>query len=353
MSRGSWSRPITAASFACAATSLAHITINGRLLRLRPSRYEIKLFIVILRISKTLMRGLNLDQLQAFALVVELGTFSGAAERLNFTQPAISQQLRKLERHLGVRLVERLGRRARPTAAGRDLLAHIRSIDKAVADALGAMAAHSGGDRGRLRLGTGATACTYLLPPILRDLRMRMPLLEIVVSTGNTPDMLRSVDDNILDAALVTLPAPGRMFQVTRIYEDELVAVFPVSERPIGTNVINARALINRPLVFYEAEGHTRRVIDDWFMRSGFAAKPIMELGSVEAIKELVAVGLGWSVLPRLCMTGTGKRPELATRSLSPRLRRSLGIVMRRDKKLDRGLRELTRALAVRSTTHR
>src|SRR5271156_1820858 len=105
------------------------------------------------------MRALNLDQLAAFAAVVELGSFSAAAARLNLTQPAISFQIRQLERRLGLRLVERIGRRARPTAAGLDLLPHIRQIDAAVAGAIKAMTYHTQGIAGRVRLGTGATAC--------------------------------------------------------------------------------------------------------------------------------------------------------------------------------------------------
>lgn len=290
------------------------------------------------------MRGLSLDQLQALELVIETGSFSGAAERLGISQPAVSVQIKELERRLGVLLVERVGRRAQATAAGRDALVHIRRIDEAVADTLRVTSAHRAGDCGRLRLGTGATACIYLLPRILKDLHRKMPQLEIVVSTGSTPDILRSVDDNRIDAALVTLPAPGRMFEVTPVYRDELMAVFPEDAAPSG-GAIKAEMLMARPLIFYEADGHTRRIVDDWFIESGFSAKPVMELDNVEAIKELVAAGLGCSVLPKVCLTGIGERAGLVAKKLSPRLHRSLGLVMRRDKILDKGLRELIRAL--------
>src|SRR5712672_1952927 len=80
------------------------------------------------------MRNLNLDQLEALREVVALGSFSAAAERLNLTQPAISLQVKQLEARLGVRLVERIGKRAFATAAGRDLLAHARRLfDEAAA----------------------------------------------------------------------------------------------------------------------------------------------------------------------------------------------------------------------------
>ncbi|MBV9521711.1 MAG: LysR family transcriptional regulator, partial [Alphaproteobacteria bacterium] len=116
------------------------------------------------------MRDLNLRHLQAFTDVVELGSFSAAAERLNLTQPAVSLQLRQLESRLGVRLIERIGPRATPTVAGSALLDHVHRIEAAVADALDAMAHHRAETIGRVRLGTGATACIYLLPPLLRRL---------------------------------------------------------------------------------------------------------------------------------------------------------------------------------------
>jgi DNA-binding transcriptional LysR family regulator len=293
------------------------------------------------------MRELNLDQLHTFAEVVELGSFSAAAQRLNLTQPAVSQQIKQLERRLGVRLIERIGRRAHATPAGLDLIAHAGQVRDAVSGALDAMVFHREGRIGRVRLASGATACIYLLPAVLRQLREIFPSLEIVVSTGNTPEILKLLECNAIDAALVTLPAPGRMFQIMTTLEDELVAVFPRSAALPSR--VTAAALSERPLLLYETGGHARRIIDDWFLRAGLAAKPIMELGSVEAIKKLVEAGMGCAVLPRLAVARDGAHEDLQVRSLVPRLRRRLGLVMRRDKQLDRGLRALVKAmLAVR-----
>ncbi|HTW52047.1 MAG TPA: LysR family transcriptional regulator [Stellaceae bacterium] len=286
------------------------------------------------------MRGLNLDQLEAFAAVAELGSFSAAAARLNLTQPAISFQIRQLERRLGARLVERVGRRAQPTAAGRELLPHIGRIETSVASAVEAMADHAQGVAGRVRIGTGATACIYLLPPVLSDLRRRFPLLELVVRTGNSLDMLRALEDNALDVALVTLPAPGRMFDVEKLIDDEIVAVFPPDPAPPGK--LSPAALAELPVMLSEPGSTSRRVIDDWFRLAGVALKPVMELGSMEAIKQLVAAGLGCGLMPRLAM---GEGGSLAAHSLAPPLHREIGLVVRRDKVPDRGLRELMRSL--------
>jgi DNA-binding transcriptional LysR family regulator len=290
------------------------------------------------------MRRLSLDHLQTFSDVARLGSFSAAARRLNLTQPAVSLHIKQLEARLGVRLFERIGRRAHPTAAGRDLLDHVQRVDAAVAGALEAVAGHRDGGIGRLRLGTGATACIYLLPPVLRALRQKFPALEIVVSTGNTPDILESLEANAIDVALVTLPAPGRNFQAMWTRDDELVAVFPPGTGALPAR-ITAAFLVGRPLVLYEAGGHARRVIDEWFMRAGLAAKPIMELGSVEAIKKLVGAGMGCAVLPQLALADRAG-DKLVARPLTPRLRRKLALVLRRDKQLDRGLRAFVKMLA-------
>jgi len=292
------------------------------------------------------MRGFSLDQLETFAVVAELGSFSAAAARLSLTQPAISFQIRQLERRLGQRLVERIGRRTQPTAAGHDLLPHIRRIDEAVTGAVEAMAYHTRGIAGRVRLGTGATACIYLLPPLLSDLRRRFPQLEIVVRTGNSPEILRDLDDNLLDVALVTLPAPGRMFAVEKLIEDEIVAVFPPGADP--PLAVSPASLMELPVLLYEPGGNARRVIDDWFAGAGTAAKPVMELGSIEAIKQLVVAGLGCGLLPQMAAGGraggTGDG-NIIVRPLTPRLHRELGMVLRRDKVPDRSLREVIRVL--------
>jgi DNA-binding transcriptional LysR family regulator len=289
------------------------------------------------------MRKLNLDQLHAFEQVVSLGSFSAAAQLLNLTQPAVSLQVRQLERRLGVRLVERLGRRIGPTAAGSELLPHIRRIEAAVAEAVDRMSEHAEAKIGRVRLGTGATACTYLLPQVLRGLRRRFPRLDIVVSTGNTPEILKALEDNAIDIAFATLPAPKRLFVATPILEDEIVAVFAAGDAP-AEDGITARNLGELPVVLYEPGARSRRIIDDWLDRAGVSLKPVMELGNVEAIKELVGAGLGCGLLPALALRNAGSAPIVA-RPLIPRLRRTLGIVLRRDKIPDRGLRAVIEAL--------
>jgi DNA-binding transcriptional LysR family regulator len=289
------------------------------------------------------MRGLNLDQIRTFADVLALGSFSAAAVRLGISQPAVSLQVRALEKRFGVKLIERVGRRVAPTAAGAEFLTHARQVEAALEAAAEAMAPHATGATGRVRLGTGATACIYLLPPLLRELRRRFPDLEISVSTGNTPDMLRAIEENRIDVGLVTLPAAGRALDIRPLIDDEFVLVAPRGS--VLPREITAAELARHSLVQYEVGANTRRLTDAWAMRAGISLKPVMELGSVEAIKELVGAGLGCSVLPRMAIRAKEAERQLVVRSLRPRLYRKLALVLRKDKPLTKGLREVVRGI--------
>lgn len=290
------------------------------------------------------METLNLEQLRTFIDVVNLGSFSAAAVKANLSQPAISLQVRQLEKKLGVTLIERVGRKARPTAAGTQLLDYAKHIDAAVAVALEGMAQYASGALSRVRLGTGATSAIYLLPPVIKGLRQQFPNLEIVVSTGNAGDVARAVEDGTIDIGFVTLPVSGRMLDISPVLDDEFV-VISASAAAAWPSKITAAELERRPVILFEPGGNARRIVDDWFARSDISLKPAMALGSVEAIKELVAADIGCGVIPRMAVQAELKKRRLVVRSLSPKLYRKLAIIVRRDRPLRRGLKDLIQAL--------
>jgi DNA-binding transcriptional LysR family regulator len=213
----------------------------------------------------------------------------------------------------------------------------------AVSSAVDAVAQQTTGTAGRVRLGTGATACIFLLPPILKELRTALPSLEITVTTGNTAEIARAVEDNTIDVALVTLPVSGRSFEITPIMDDEFVLIAPRDMKLPAR--ITPQVLASGPVLLFEPGGNTRRTADEWLARGGVSLKPLMSLGSVEAIKEMVRAGLGCAILPRMAVPARAEQHDLIVRSLSPKLYRRLAVVIRRDKRLDRGLRQTLSAL--------
>lgn len=279
----------------------------------------------------------TLRQLRTFVTIVETGGLTQAARALHLTQPAVSQQLRELERILGVRVLDRTATGLVPTAAGAAILTAARRTQAAAAEVAAIALACRSGEVGRVRLGTGATACIYLLPSALARVKRRMPRLEVTVVTGDTADILDRVEAGAIDIAVVTLPMRlSRAIVKTHFTMDPLLALLPANLAPQSATISPAQ-LAKLPLILYEAGGNTRAIVDNWFARAGVEPNPIMELGNVEAIKVLVASGLGASILPKVSLEETSR--SAVVRPLRPALTRELVYVLRKEKVLDRGLR--------------
>ncbi|HDG1676180.1 TPA: LysR family transcriptional regulator [Kluyvera ascorbata] len=286
------------------------------------------------------MMTLNLGYLATFRLVAQRGSFSAAADVLGISQPAVSLQVRQLEQFLQTRLIERTGRGVKATAAGMALLLHGERIEQAVNEAVQSVNDCSQNVSGTVSLGTGATACIHLLPPLLQQLRERYPMLVVGVTTGNTQDIARAVEENRLDMGLVTLPASGRGLDITAVLREEFVFISASAQAELSPE-----ALQNLPLIAFEAGSGTRTLIDGWFQQAGLQVKPVMQLGSIEAIKRMVAAGLGYSIIPRMAVARRYDSEGLHVQSLSPLLYRQLGVVLRQDKIRSKGITEVIRLL--------
>ncbi|MHA1017309.1 LysR family transcriptional regulator [Enterobacter mori] len=290
------------------------------------------------------MTTLNLGYLATFRLVIQRGSFSAAADVLGISQPAVSLQIRQLEQFLQTRLVERTGRGIKATAAGQALLVHGERIEQAVDETLRSVSAFNHDVSGTITLGTGATACIHLLPPLLQQLRSDYPLLRVGVTTGNTLDIVRAIEENRLDMGLVTLPVSGRALDVMPVMDEEFVFIASQAQHAMFTD-LRPDALHTLPLIAFESGSGTRALIDGWFEASGLTIAPAMQLGSIEAIKRMVRSGLGYSIVPKMAVEQKADREGLCVSSLSPVLQRQLAVVMRQDKILSKGISGIIRIL--------
>jgi DNA-binding transcriptional LysR family regulator len=297
-----------------------------------------------------MLMALSPVHLRTLHEIARLGSFSRAAEALQISQPAVSLHVRQLEDSLGLPLLERTGKRATPTRAGKVLLEHGGRALDALDAAAARVHALRGVVAGRVRVGTGATASIYLLPPILRRLRARYPELELVIVTGNTPEIAKAVADNALDLAVVTLPVRSRQLVVTPFYTDRLVAIAPPERRRRRRRALTPGHLAREPLILYERGGTIRQVIEGWFRRGRVNPRVAMELGNGEAIKELVGAGLGPSITSAISVRAEARAGTLRVIPLAPPLVRHLGIIRRRDKPLSPPLLALLRALQRRAS---
>jgi DNA-binding transcriptional LysR family regulator len=291
------------------------------------------------------MRSLNLDQLRAFVEVVERGSFTAAAKELNLTQPAVTHQVQELERRFQVALVERFGKRAYLTQAGEKLIEHARSLLDEDSRTHVAMRRFGDGWLGRVRVGTSMTLLMYVLPPILRRLKTDHPQLEINLKTGLTTTTLQLLKINALDLGLCALPIEDPAFETAPLFNDELVAILPAALGQVPKKVTPA-FLSQCPLILGSENSALRRTIADWLALAGPPPRPLMEFDNVEAMKSVVAVGLGASIVPSLSLgAGHVRMANTLVRPLSPRASRRAGLVRLRGKRGTEGMELVSGAL--------
>jgi DNA-binding transcriptional LysR family regulator len=290
------------------------------------------------------MRALNPDHLQTLSEVVAQASFTRAARRLNLAQPTVSLQVRELETRLGVRLVDRLGKRAFATAAGRELIEHARRIAQENERLLAAMRRHREGWLGQVRIGSSTTALIYHLPPVLQQLRSAQPNIELTVTTGTTTSVVERLLRNDIDLGVVSLPVNDRLLEVQPLLSEPLLAIFAAGVRGLPAQ-ISPQYLRQHPLLLEFARAHVRTMIVDWLSQAGFEARPAMELDNLEAIKRMVAAGLGTSIVPSAAVLRENARQDLVARPLRPALTRTLALVQRRDRGADPALDKVRAAL--------
>ena len=283
--------------------------------------------------------------LRSLAILLETGSYSLAAEKLGVTQPAVSLRIRQLERRLGVSLVDRSSRRLQATEAGTLLLAHIPLIDAAHNSALSALKLGERARKTRLKLGASLTACLHFLPPILGQLNVEYPQLRISVVSGNSPECAHQVAQGALDLAIVTLPIAHEFLLKTRVLHDEFVAIAGAG-LAIKKSMASAD-LRTAPLLLLDRSTNSRKIIDEWREKDGFVDPPVMEFDRVETIKELVACGMGYGVVPRISLLGAGARPDLQIADLYPPLHQTWVLVTRKDRPTSRALEVVRDAIVL------
>jgi DNA-binding transcriptional LysR family regulator len=275
------------------------------------------------------MRSLSLDQLRALLEVIGQGSFSAAARRLNLTQPAVSLQVRELERRFGVQLVERLGRHAHATVPGRELAAAAERILRECELADAAMRRFRDGWVGHVHVATTNTAMMYDLPPVLRRLRNDHPGIELHVTNMPTRESVEHILDNKADLALVTLPVSSKHLRITPLRPQELVAIFPAGTRDLPDE-ITPGYVARQPLVIEHTRGAVHALIMRWLAGEMPLSRAPMHLGTVEALKTAVTANLGMSIVPDVSVADESS--GLVVRPLRPSVPCTLALIEHRNK---------------------
>src|ERR687889_1036911 len=242
---------------------------------------------------------MEIRQLKAFVAIAEARTFTAAAQRTNYTQAALSMQIKQLEKEVGLPLFVRMPRRVVLTEAGERLMERARMILREHDSALTELAELAGAKRGRLRLGSASgMVSAEALPAILRRLHKSYPHAEVSVTSGTSEELVKKIHAGELDMAFVSLPVEARSIETELLSQDQLVAVASPRHPLAGQRVISAFALAGEKLILGERGGNTRRLIDEFFAEAGLKPKVAMELSRQAAIKNMVSADMGVGIVP-------------------------------------------------------
>ncbi len=237
---------------------------------------------------------MTLRQLEIFLAVARAGSFRRAAERLALSQPALSQQIKELERRLDSPLFDRLGRSISLTQAGRLLEEHARRIFAMLQGVQDAMRELRGLDRGSLLLGGSTTPGIYLLPWLLGRFKARHGGIEVSLRIGNTREIEERVRASEVDLGIIGGHlAAFKETCVEASLVDRIVLIVPPRHRWAGRRAIAPARLSEECLLVREEGSATRRVTEAALERAGAAPRSRLELGHTEAIKQGVLAGLG------------------------------------------------------------
>jgi LysR family hydrogen peroxide-inducible transcriptional activator len=250
------------------------------------------------------MTDLKLKDLRYLVAVADTRHFGHAAAKCFVSQPTLSAQLRKLEEYLGVQLIERRPRKVTLTAAGEDIAQRARSMLES-GDAIVSMALTRRDPlAGELRLALLPTIGPYLLPQVALKIRKALPRLELMLYEYTTAAMLEHLQHGAIDVGILALPIDEDGLATRELYQEPFVAALPADHRLAGRMRLRIDDLQGETLLLLE-DGHCLR--DQALAvcsRSGVLEKQDFRATSIETLRQMVAMGVGVTLLPELASIG-------------------------------------------------
>ena len=278
---------------------------------------------------------LSLHQLRCFLAVYELGSLTAAAEHLGYAQPSISEQVRGLEKSLGVQLFHRVGRGVTPTTTADELRPHAERTLAAAEDARRAVESVTSLETGTIRFGMFGTARLYAGASLIADVLARHPGVRVELVGQNSSDVHDQLRRGWIEAAMIAVPSvSSEGMDVTPVAQDELVYI-STDQEALGSAVTPqrlSRASLVMPETTWRAEDSTRIVLRRMLHETGVNPTTRIEVEDVETAVELVGMGLADSVIPMGAAKALMPRlaPEAGWVSLRPRQVDTIAIVHRK-----------------------
>jgi DNA-binding transcriptional LysR family regulator len=235
-----------------------------------------------------------------------------------------------LEDELGEPLFQRIGKKVRLTQAGEILRQHVVSIFDHLDIAQRQIQELHGLQRGRLVIGSSDTITIYILPEILKTYRQRYPNIEIAIRNKTSLEVAELVLEGVVDFGIVTLPIEHEMLHVEVLCAYPDVAICPPDHPLANQKMVSLIDLSSYPLLLLEPGSNTRRFLEQVFADYNVPLHSAMDLGSVDVIKQMVAIGLGVSIVPLYAVEAGSDAEELVALPLKELPPRQIGVIRNR-----------------------
>ena len=245
---------------------------------------------------------MNTDCLETFITAARLGSFTAASAARHLTQPAVSRQVRRLEEDLGVKLFAQSGRNVRLTNEGTILFQHGLRILAEMENARSSLSAVGQLRGGELRIGASSTPGMYLVPGALAQFRKRYPKVAIRYQLSNSRVIEEMIVHGDLDVGFVGDPPASEHVEARAFAADRIVIVAAPDHPLAGRRSTTIEQVLAAPYVAREEGSATRRILEQWLRERRKYWTPFLELGSVEAVKQAVAAGLGLGTVSTLAV---------------------------------------------------
>jgi LysR family transcriptional activator of glutamate synthase operon len=278
---------------------------------------------------------MELTQLRYFVTIAETASFTGAAELLHVSQPALSYQIKRLEEKLGTQLFDRRGRRIALTAEGELFLPLAQAVLFRADEAIRVLQEHLGIDVGEISMGCNPTVATYLVPSLLAAFHKDYPRVRVEVVEGGDIELQHMVHTGSIDFAVVTAPGAPHTLDVTPLGSEYLHLVTPPGHRFAEHASIDLGRLAQEDFVLPTNSYNLTAQIIDACRRSGFEPRVAYQAGSIEAVMNFVREGLGVTILPAIALHGLG-RQGVAVIDLDNPLTRDLNLIRGKDRSTTR-----------------
>ena len=290
---------------------------------------------------------MELWQLEVFMAVAAERSFSRAGTRMGRTQPAISSAIKLLEEELGERLFDRLGKSVKLTAAGELLVDYARRLLRLREEAMLAVGELRGLTRGTLSLGANETTCLYLLPEVLASFKQAYPQVQVDINRAISRAITKKVLDGSLDFGIVTMPVSDARLEAIMIHQDELALIVGPAHRLAHRRSVQMKELEEEPFILHRVGTTTRERLVNHFIEGGVTIKVTMELESIETIKRFVSIGMGISIVPRLCIAKEIQDGSLRALTIrDARFHRQLGLIYNKGRYLSQAARAFLTLIA-------